>query len=88
MSIYRKILRNWKTEYLNESAPGYPIYHVDDMNIILSVSNDVLKKYKEVKRRGTVGEMDDSYEMNILDKAIEKYKIQIHPNLYYVMWSN
>lgn len=70
-----------------EAKEDYNIYPVDDMNVILTTEEQVLKDYKNVNRKGLVKDVDDDYEIEILDKASEEYNIKLHPSLYYVMWS-
>jgi|GEM_PF-3448055 alpha-galactosidase/6-phospho-beta-glucosidase family protein len=70
-----------------EKKSDYNIYPIDDMNVILTTEEDVLNDYRSVKRKGLIKNIEDDYEIEILDKASEEYNIKLHPSLYYVMWS-
>lgn len=76
-----------RVDYVYEEKGDYSIYPIDDMNVIVTTDEDVLKDYKNKKRKGLVKNIDDDYEIEILDKVSEEYNIKLHPRLYYVMWS-
>lgn len=88
MKLEKKILSCWKKEFIYEDVPNYPIYPIEDMQVILTTDDRVLKQYKNIPRKGEVGKVTDRYEINILDKISKEYNVRISPNLYYVMWSN
>jgi len=88
IKLEKKILSSWKKEYIHERAPEYPIYPVEDMQVILTTDNRALKQYKHIPRKGIVREISDTYELEVLNKVSKEYGVRLNPNLYYVMWSN
>jgi Pyruvate/2-oxoacid:ferredoxin oxidoreductase gamma subunit len=76
-----------REDYIFEKKGDYSIYPIDDMNVILTTDEDVLEGYKKKRRKGLIKNIDDDYELEILDKVSEEYNIKLHPRLYYVMWS-
>ena len=88
MKLEEKILLSWQKEYLYEKTPSYPIYPVDDMQIILTTDDKVLRQYRHIPRKGKIKNASDSYELDMLDKVSKEYNIRLNANLYYVMWSN
>lgn len=88
MKLEKKILSCWKKEYMYEDIPNYPIYPIEDMQVILTTDDRVLKQYKNIKRKGIVSKISDKYELDLLNKISEEYKVRINSSLYYVMWSN
>jgi hypothetical protein len=76
-----------REDYIFEKKGDYSIYPIDDMNVILTTDEDVLESYKKKRRKGLIKNIDDDYELEILDKVSEEYNIKLHPRLYYVMWS-
>lgn len=87
MKLEEKIRSIWNKEYITEKV-DYTIYPVEDMQVILTTDEGVLKQYKHIKRKGNVKNVEDMYELRILQKVSKDYKVELHPNLYYVMWSN
>lgn len=88
MKLEEKILKKWKKEFLFEKSPDYTIYPVEDMQVIITTDEKVLRQYKHIPRKGTIKDAEDEYELSILHKVSDTYDIELHPNLYYVMWSN
>jgi hypothetical protein len=76
-----------REDYIFEKKGDYSIYPIDDMNVILTTDENVLRDYKKKSRKGLIKNIDDDYELEILDKVSEEYDIKLHPRLYYVMWS-
>jgi hypothetical protein len=85
--LIKQIKENWNKEYIIEKKEDYSVYEIDDMNVIITTKKEVLKDYKEVKRKGLIKYVEDNYEIKILDKLKDVNKIKLHPDLYYVMWS-
>lgn len=88
MILEKKILSYWKRELVYEATPNLPIYPIDDMQVILTTDEKVLRQYKHIPRKGVLKEISDNYELEILNKVSKEYNLKLNPNLYYVMWSN
>lgn len=88
MTLEEKIKRVWNKDIYITEKSDYRIYPVKNMNVILTTDEKVLRQYKHIERKGSVENINDDYELGILQKVNKEYNIELHPNLYYVMWSN
>lgn len=77
----------WEQEQEEKEDSKYTIYPVEDMSVVVTTDKAVLKDYKNVDRKGMIKNAEDEFELEILDKLSDEYNIKLHPDLYYVMWS-